>query len=71
MEYVNLGVTGMKVSRLALGMMTYGAKSWREWILEWDEAKPLIAAQWRPASRSSTLRTSTRLGPARRLPGER
>ena len=42
MEYVNLGATGVKVSRLALGMMTYGAKTWREWILEWDEARPLI-----------------------------
>ena len=42
MEYTRLGSTGMKVSRLALGMMTYGSKSWREWILEWDEAKPLI-----------------------------
>jgi aryl-alcohol dehydrogenase-like predicted oxidoreductase len=31
MEYGRLGVTGTKVSRLALGMMTYGAKSWREW----------------------------------------
>jgi 1-deoxyxylulose-5-phosphate synthase len=42
MEYVNLGGTGTKVSRLALGMMTYGAKSWREWVLEWDESFPLI-----------------------------
>ena len=42
MEYVNLGSTGIKVSRLALGMMTYGSKSWRDWILEWDEAKPLL-----------------------------
>lgn len=42
MEYVNLGGTGTKVSRLALGMMTYGAKSWRDWVLEWDEAAPLI-----------------------------
>ena len=42
MEQVNLGSTGLKVSRLALGMMTYGSKKWREWILEWDEAKPLI-----------------------------
>ncbi len=42
MEFVRLGTTGMKVSRLALGMMTYGLKSWREWILEWDESKPLI-----------------------------
>jgi aryl-alcohol dehydrogenase (NADP+) len=42
MEYVNLGTTGVKVSRLALGMMTYGSKSWREWILEWDDAEPII-----------------------------
>jgi aryl-alcohol dehydrogenase (NADP+) len=42
MEYVNLGTTGTKVSRLALGMMTYGSKQWREWVLEEDEARPLI-----------------------------
>jgi aryl-alcohol dehydrogenase-like predicted oxidoreductase len=33
---------GTKVSRLALGMMTYGAKSWREWVLEWEEASPIL-----------------------------
>jgi aryl-alcohol dehydrogenase (NADP+) len=42
MDYVNLGSTGLKVSRLCLGCMTYGAKSWREWVLEEDEAKPFI-----------------------------
>ncbi|HTJ31184.1 MAG TPA: aldo/keto reductase [Acidobacteriaceae bacterium] len=42
MDYINLGSTGLKVSRLALGMMTYGAKSWREWILEEEESKPFI-----------------------------
>ena len=42
MDYVRLGQTGTKVSRIALGMMTYGAKSWREWVLEWDQASPLI-----------------------------
>jgi aryl-alcohol dehydrogenase (NADP+) len=42
MEYGKLGETGAKVSRLALGMMTYGAKSWREWVLEWDEAAPIL-----------------------------
>ena len=42
MEYGNLGATGLKVSRLALGMMTYGSKAWREWVLEWDDSKPLI-----------------------------
>jgi aryl-alcohol dehydrogenase-like predicted oxidoreductase len=42
MDYVNLGATGTKVSRLCLGMMTYGAKKWREWVLEEDEALPII-----------------------------
>ena len=42
MQYVNLGKTGMKVSRLCLGMMSYGSKTWREWILDEDEAKPFI-----------------------------
>lgn len=42
MQYVNLGKTGMKVSRLCLGMMTYGSKTWREWILTEEEAKPFV-----------------------------
>jgi aryl-alcohol dehydrogenase (NADP+) len=42
MQYVNLGKTGMKVSRLCLGMMSYGSRKWREWILEEDEARPFI-----------------------------
>ena len=42
MEYVNLGSTGLKISRLALGAMTYGSKKWRPWILEEEEARPLI-----------------------------
>ena len=42
MEYVNLGTTGMKVSRLCLGMMTYGSSKWREWVLDERASKPLI-----------------------------
>jgi len=42
MQYTNLGKTGMKVSRLCLGMMSYGAKSWREWVLDEEQAKPFI-----------------------------
>lgn len=42
MDYVRLGKTGLKVSRLCLGCMTYGAKTWRPWILEMDEAKPFF-----------------------------
>ncbi len=42
MQYANLGKTGMKVSRLCLGMMTYGSKKEREWMLEEDQAKPFV-----------------------------
>jgi aryl-alcohol dehydrogenase (NADP+) len=42
MEYVRLGSTGLKVSRLCLGVMTYGSKRWREWILDEDESRPFI-----------------------------
>jgi len=42
MQYKNLGNTGLKVSRLCLGMMTYGAKNWRDWVLEEEEAKPFV-----------------------------
>lgn len=42
MNYVRLGETGVRVSPLCLGMMTYGSKAWREWVLEEDEARPLV-----------------------------
>jgi len=42
MEYTRLGSTGLKVSRLCLGAMTYGSKKWRPWVLEEDEARPFI-----------------------------
>jgi len=42
MQYVNLGKIGMKVSRLCLGMMSYGSKQWRDWVLDEEDAKPFI-----------------------------
>lgn len=42
MEYVKLGSTGVKVSRLCLGCMTYGDKKWREWVLEENESRPFF-----------------------------
>ena len=42
MEYLNLGKTGLKVSRLCLGCMTYGSKKWRDWVLEEDASRPFI-----------------------------
>ena len=42
MEYVRLGHSGLSVSRLALGMMTYGSPKWREWVLDEKQARPFI-----------------------------
>ena len=42
MEYTRLGGTGLKVSRLCLGAMTYGSKKWREWVLEEEESRPFL-----------------------------
>lgn len=44
MQYVRFGSTGMKVSRLCFGCMTYGSKSWREWVLTEEESKPFYKA---------------------------
>ena len=42
MEYVNLGRTGLRVSRLCLGTMTFGSPAWRPWILPEDASRPFI-----------------------------
>ena len=42
MEYVRLGRTGLKVSRLCLGMMTYGTPKWREWVLDEETSRPFV-----------------------------
>jgi aryl-alcohol dehydrogenase-like predicted oxidoreductase len=43
MDYVRLGTTGLKVSRLCLGTMTYGTPAWRPWVLDADAARPIFA----------------------------
>lgn len=42
MDYVNFGKTGLKVSRICLGCMTYGSPKWRDWILDEAAAKPFF-----------------------------
>ena len=42
MQYVNLGSTGLRVSRLCLGTMTFGSSQWRPWILDEEASRPLI-----------------------------
>ena len=42
MDCVNFGSTGLRVSRLALGTMGFGSRSWRKWALEEEESRPII-----------------------------
>ena len=42
MHYVNLGKSGLKVSRICLGTMTYGTSQWRDWVLDESESRPFI-----------------------------
>jgi aryl-alcohol dehydrogenase-like predicted oxidoreductase len=42
MDYTRFGQTGMKVSKLCLGCMTYGSSKWREWVLEEEASRPFI-----------------------------
>ncbi len=44
MKYVNLGSTGLRVSRVCLGMMSYGNNSERPWVLDEDAAEPIVKA---------------------------
>jgi 1-deoxyxylulose-5-phosphate synthase len=42
MEYVNLGRTGLRVSRVCLGMMSYGKHESRPWSLDEADAEPIV-----------------------------
>ncbi|HUV26860.1 MAG TPA: aldo/keto reductase [Anaerolineales bacterium] len=42
MEYQRLGKSGLEVSRICLGTMTYGSSKWRDWVLEEGESRPFI-----------------------------
>ena len=42
MDYVNLGRTGLKVSRICLGTMSYGTPAWRQWVLTEEQGRPFI-----------------------------
>ncbi len=42
MQYTRFGSTGLRVSRICLGMMTYGSSQWRPWVLDEDASRPLV-----------------------------
>jgi 1-deoxyxylulose-5-phosphate synthase len=42
MEYIRLGSTGLKVSRICLGTMTYGTPEWRPWVLDEAASRPFL-----------------------------
>jgi aryl-alcohol dehydrogenase (NADP+) len=42
MDYVRLGSTGLKVSRICLGMMTYGSPEWHPWTLDEAASRPFV-----------------------------
>jgi 1-deoxyxylulose-5-phosphate synthase len=42
MQYVRLGNTGLRVSRICLGTMTYGSSNWRDWVLNEDDSRPFF-----------------------------
>lgn len=46
MNYVNLGSSGIKVSRLCLGCMTYGSNHWRPWVLNEVASRPFFRKAW-------------------------
>lgn len=40
MDYTRLGQSGLTVSRICLGCMSYGTSKWRPWVLDEADAKP-------------------------------
>src|ERR1700750_2003874 len=42
MDFVSLGNTGLKVSRICLGCMSYGTSKWRPWVLDDADAQPFF-----------------------------
>ncbi|KAJ6084212.1 hypothetical protein N7486_011012 [Penicillium sp. IBT 16267x] len=60
MEYARLGDSDLKVSKVILGTMGYGAPEWQGWVLNEEESLPLIEHAYKKGIR--TLDTSVQLG---------
>ncbi|EJD53288.1 Aldo/keto reductase [Auricularia subglabra TFB-10046 SS5] len=46
MEYQRLGTSGLRVSKVILGCMSYGSSKWQEWVLDEDKSLPLLKAAY-------------------------
>jgi len=46
MEYTTLGSTGVEVSRICLGCMSFGDPDWRDWILDEEASQPILERAW-------------------------
>ncbi|TGO45018.1 hypothetical protein BCON_0433g00060 [Botryotinia convoluta] len=42
MQYMRVGSSGLKVSKIIIGCMTYGDKNWQPWVLAQEEAFPIL-----------------------------
>jgi aryl-alcohol dehydrogenase-like predicted oxidoreductase len=42
MEYTRLGKSGLKISKVILGAMSFGSSEWQDWVINEDEALPLL-----------------------------
>jgi len=42
MKYVRLGSSGVKVSRICLGTLTFGSSKWRDWVMDEEESRPFF-----------------------------
>ena len=68
MHYIKLGTTGLDVSPIAIGAMTYGepGRGHPVWSLGEEDSRPLIKHAVEAGINSSTPPTCTRRAPARR-----
>jgi len=60
MQYITLGTSNLRVSRLALGCMSFGSPAWRDWALTEEESRPILQRAFegmeaREASRSQKV----------------
>ena len=69
MKYVSLGQTGMRVSRICFGCMSYGSKSWMPWVIEAEEARAHYARAIEAGINFFDTSNNYSLGESERLTG--